>query len=103
MPKSSTSTTPSTSKSAIRFAPDSGASAKIWLAVNVDAKSAPDVSGFVINESYTGAALAIAQSKALQRGDQCIAKVGNLKAMPATVIWHRDEDDFSQIGLRYDE
>jgi hypothetical protein len=86
---------------AVRYAPEAGASAGLWVQVNLTT-SPPDVSGFVLNESYTGCSLAIPSMATLKQGDQCMAKVGSLNAMPATVVWRRDEGDFSEVGLRYD-
>ena len=87
----------------IRFKADPGAFALIGLqSDSPEFKS--DLTAEVYNESYGGCKLLIPETDRLQIGDSCIAKVGHLKPMRATVVWRSHDDDGRLgIGLQYEE
>ena len=63
-----------------------------------------DMTAEVYNESYGGCKLLIPETEKLQIGDSCIAKIGYLKPMRATVVWRSHDDDGRlEIGLQYEE
>ena len=86
-----------------RFKPDAGAFAQIALHLETSDFEA-DITAEIENESYGGCGLIVPETEELQIGDTCLAKVGYLKPMKATVVWRsHDNDGRLEIGLQYDE
>ena len=89
-----------------RFKPDVGAFAQIELHSDPQTESTDfkvDITAEIDNESYGGCRLLVPGAEELQIGDTCLAKVGFLKPMKATVVWRSHDDGRLGIGLQYDE
>jgi hypothetical protein len=87
----------------VRYPPDEGTTAGLCLDAAAET-FCNDIDATIINESFGGCGLAIAATERLQKGDVCLAKVGELEAMKAVVVWRvSDQSGGLHIGLEYRE
>ena len=67
-------------------------------------KFKPMHTGLVLNESYSGCALAILKRAKLEVGQNCTVKVGELNPLPGRIVWAKlIDDDLLKVGIQYDK
>ncbi len=92
---------------AIRFDPDKGQHA--YISTKLDSSEfCPNIRGEIIDESRTGCGVVVynsAEANDLQPGHHCIAQVGKLEPVEATIVWRKIEGDETavRLGLKYQE
>jgi hypothetical protein len=70
------------------------------------AQFAPEVTGFVIEQSHSGCSLVLVRAKEiydeLNKGKLCVIQVGPLSPMKAVVRWRKDLDEsVFKVGFQY--
>ncbi len=87
----------------VRYTPDEDSRALICLDPKAKVFSA-DLTAKIINESYSGCSVALAENDELSEGALVICQTGPLAPLPAEVVWCRvGDDDQLEVGLRYIE
>lgn len=77
------------------------------IALDVEAEAfKPEVSGFVIEQSHSGCSLVLVRAKEiydeLNKGRNCVIKVGPLAPMQAVVRWRKELDEsVFKVGFQY--
>ncbi len=90
-------------RSSIRFTPDLGDYAALCFR-KTSSEFRVDSLGIIINESATGCAIVIPQTKKLQEGDKFVVQVGKLNPCKAVVVWRKEIDkDVVKLGIKYEE
>ncbi len=85
----------------VRFAPDDGVAAYISVDIACE-EFRNDIQALIMNESYAGCGLVMAETDLLNEGDRCVARIGNLSPMKSTVRWRKaDGNGLLRVGLEY--
>ena len=87
----------------VRYPPGEGESAYLCIEPD-DGDFRNDIQAMIMNESYGGCGLMMAETDLLQEGDRCLAKIGSLTPMSAEVAWRvADGNGILRIGLKYND